>query len=49
VFNIGNAATVLDKTNTNTTGEVRQNSSTANNVSTILAPRVVRLGVRVVF
>lgn len=49
VFNIGNAATVLDEGNTNATGEVRQNSSTANNVATILAPRVVRFGVRVQF
>jgi hypothetical protein len=49
IFNAGNAATVLDLGNTSTTAEVRQNSSSANNIATILAPRVVRFGLRVVF
>jgi hypothetical protein len=49
VFNLGNAATVLDRGNTSTAGEVRQNTPLANNVTTILAPRVVRFGLRIVF
>lgn len=39
VFNLGNAATVLDR-------EGRQNVSSANRVFEVLAPRVARFGVR---
>jgi len=42
IFNLGNANTVLDQ-------ETRQNVSTANNVFSILAPRVARFGIRVKF
>lgn len=42
VFNLGNANTVQDQ-------EARQNVSTANNVFSILPPRVARFGVRVKF
>ena len=41
-FNLANAATVLART-------VRQDTSTGNFATTILAPRVVRLGVKVNF
>ncbi len=42
MFNLGNANTVLDQ-------ETRQNVSTANNVFSILAPRVARFGIRFKF
>jgi hypothetical protein len=42
IFNVLNAATVLDR-------EYRQNLSSANRVINILAPRVLRFGVRWVF
>ena len=42
VFNLTNANTVLSR-------QTRQNITTANNVLEILAPRVVRFGVRFSF
>lgn len=42
LFNIRNSATVLGRV-------ARQNQSTANNVTTVLAPRVARFGVKVNF
>jgi len=42
IFNLTNANTVLDQ-------ETRQNVTTANNVFSILAPRVARFGLRFKF
>jgi hypothetical protein len=42
IFNIGNLNTVLSQT-------TRQNTSTADNITSIVGPRVVRFGVRVNF
>jgi hypothetical protein len=45
------AATVYNVFNSNTTLEIvtRQNTSTANNITTILAPRVAQVGAKVTF
>jgi len=42
VFNLTNGNTVLSKRRT-------QNAANANNIANILAPRVLRFGVRVTF
>ena len=44
-------AAVFNVTNSNTVFAIvtRQNSTTANNVTSVLAPRVARLGVRINF
>jgi hypothetical protein len=52
IFNISNSNTVLDLAGAATVSTVRsfrQNISTANNINTIVGPRVMRFGVRVNF
>ena len=55
IFNIANVNTTLalaNSSNTSVTGVsnvVRQNTSTANYLSTIVGPRVARFGIRVNF
>jgi hypothetical protein len=53
IFNITNSNTVLSLANSSTVGSVsnliRQNTSTANYVNSIVGPRVIRFGARVTF